>query len=30
MKEEGAYRNDWPMGKVMEAIQSKDGQVRKK
>ena len=30
MKEEGAHRNDWPIGRVTEAIQSEDGQVRKK
>ena len=29
MKEEGAHRNDWPIGRIMEAIQSEDGQVRK-
>ena len=29
VKEEGAYRNDWPMGRVTEAIRSDDGQVRK-
>ena len=26
---EGAYRNDWPIGRVSEAIASDDGQVRK-
>ena len=29
MKEEGAHRNDWPIGRITKAIQSKDGQVRK-
>lgn len=29
VKEEGAYRNDWPIGRVPEAIVSDDGQVRK-
>ena len=29
MKEEGTHRNNWPIGRVMEAIQSEDGQVRK-
>ena len=29
MKEEGAHRNDWPIGRVTEAIRSEDGQVRK-
>ena len=29
VKEEGAYRNDWPIGRVTEAIRSDDGQVRK-
>ena len=29
MKEEGAHRNDWPIGRITEAIQSEDGQVRK-
>ena len=29
VKEEGAYRNDWPIGRVSEAIASVDGQVRK-
>ena len=28
-KEEGAYRNDWPIGRVSEAIESDDGRVRK-
>ena len=28
-KEEGAHRNDWPIGRVTEAIKSEDGQVRK-
>ena len=27
-KEEEAYRNDWPIGRVSEAIESDDGQVR--
>ena len=29
MKEEEAHRNDWPIGRITKAIQSKDGQVRK-
>lgn len=29
IKEEGAYRNEWPIGRVSEAIASDDGQVRK-
>ena len=29
VKEEGAYRNDWPVGRVSEAIESDDGRVRK-
>ena len=29
MKEEGTHRNNWPIGRIMEAIQSEDGQVRK-
>ena len=29
MKEEGAHRNDWPIGRVTEATKSEDGQVRK-
>ena len=29
MKEDGAHRNDWPLGRITEAIQSEDGQVRK-
>ena len=29
VKEEGAYRNDWPIGRVSEAIASDDGHVRK-
>ena len=29
VKEEGAYRNYWPVGRVSEAIASDDGQVRK-
>lgn len=29
VKEEGAYRNEWPIGRVSEAIASDDGQVRK-
>ena len=29
VKEEGAFRNDWPIGRVSEAIESDDGQVRK-
>ena len=29
VKEEGAYRNDWPIRRVSEAIESKDGRVRK-
>ena len=29
MKEEGEYRNDWPMGRVTDAIKSQDGRVRK-
>ena len=29
MKEEGAHRNHWPIGRITQAIQSEDGQVRK-
>ena len=29
VKEEGAYGNDWPVGRVSEAIESDDGRVRK-
>lgn len=29
IKEEGAYRNEWPIGRVSEAIVSDDRQVRK-
>ncbi|KAK3743582.1 hypothetical protein QZH41_001386 [Actinostola sp. cb2023] len=29
MKEDGEHRNSWPMGRVVDAIQSKDGLVRK-
>ena len=29
MKEDGAHRNYWPIGRITEAIQSEDGQVRK-
>ena len=29
MKEEGTHRNNWPIGRIMEAIQSEDGQVKK-
>ena len=29
MKEHGEYRNDWPMGRITEAIKSEDGIVRK-
>lgn len=29
VKEEGAYRNEWPIGRVSEAIVSDDRQVRK-
>jgi hypothetical protein len=29
MKEDGEYRNDWPMGRVTNAIRSQDGRVRK-
>ena len=29
VKEEGAYRNDWPIRRVSEAIESKDDRVRK-
>ena len=29
MKEEGEYRNDWPMGRITEAFKSEDGMVRK-
>ena len=29
MKEDGDYRNDWPMGRIAEAIKSEDGIVRK-
>ena len=28
-KEEGARRNDWPINRVSEAIESDDGRVRK-
>ena len=29
MKEEGTHCNNWPIGRITEAIQSEDGQVRK-
>ena len=29
MREEGAHRNNWPMGRITEVIQSEDSQVRK-
>ena len=29
VKEEGAYRNDWPIGRVSEATESDDSRVRK-
>ena len=29
VREEGAYRNDWPIGRVSEAMESDDGRVRK-
>jgi hypothetical protein len=29
MKEEGKYRNDWPLGRVTDAMKSEDGRVRK-
>ena len=29
VREEGAFRNDWPIGRVSEAIESDDGRVRK-
>ena len=29
VKDEGQYRNDWPLGRVTEAIESDDGRVRK-
>ena len=29
MKEERAHRKEWPIGRVTEAIQSEDGEVRK-
>ena len=29
IKEDGQHRNDWPMGRVTEAIKSGDGKVRK-
>ena len=29
VKEEGASRNDWPIGRVSEAIESDDSQVSK-
>ena len=29
VKEEGQYRNGWPLGRVTEAIKSDDGNVRK-
>ena len=29
VKEEGAYRNDWPIRRVSEAIESEDSRVRK-
>jgi hypothetical protein len=29
MKKDGEYRNDWPMGRVTNAIRSQDGRVRK-
>ena len=29
MKDEDAPRNDWPLGRISEAIKSEDGKVRK-
>ena len=29
VKEDGAHRNDWPLGRITEAIKSEDGEVRK-
>ena len=29
MKDEQARRNNWPLGKVVDAVTSKDGRVRK-
>ena len=29
MKGEDAQRNDWPLGRISEAIKSEDGEVRK-
>ena len=29
MKGEDAQRNDWPLGRISEAIKSEDGKVRK-
>ena len=29
VREQGAHRNDWPMGRITEAIESEDGHVRK-
>ena len=29
VREEGAYRNDWPIDSVSETMESDDGQVRK-
>ena len=29
VKDEDAQRNDWPLGRISEAIKSEDGEVRK-
>ena len=29
MKDEDTHRNDWPLGRIIEAIKSQDGEVRK-
>ena len=29
MKDEDAQSNDWPLGRISEAIKSEDGEVRK-